>query len=116
LDSISAAKLLAEEFGVTHEDAIKAIDAEVDDLRADSFRARKLSYKEALDAAYATIRDWLKTGEQYAVKLEWDDICRFAFSHRKACVWAVLTAKARVAKKAAEHAQVETLYKGLTEE
>lgn len=100
MDSIDAANKLVKEFGVEQGDAIKAIDAEVDDLRADTFQ-RKPSYKEALERAYETIREWLRTGDEYAVKLEWDDIARFAHSHRKACVWAVMTAKARAATKVA---------------
>jgi hypothetical protein len=103
MDSIDYANELVKEFGVIQGDALKAIDSEVDDLRADTFRIRKPSYKEALDAAYDSIREWLKTGaEEYVVKLDWEGIAQFAHSHRKACVWAVLTAKAKAAK--ASHA------------
>jgi hypothetical protein len=98
MDSIDAANKLVKEFGVTQSDALKAIDAEVDDLRNDTFRSRKSTYKEALEAAYESISGWLKNGDEYQVKLEWTDIRDFAISHRKACVWAVLTAKARAAQ------------------
>jgi hypothetical protein len=61
MDSIDAANKLSKEFGVDQTDAMKAIDAEVDDLRADPFRGRKPSYQDALNQAYETIREWLKT-------------------------------------------------------
>jgi hypothetical protein len=98
MDSIDAAQKLVKEFGVNISDAIKAIDSEVDDLRADPFRDRKPSYQDALNTAYDSIRDWLKSGEEYQIKLEWEDIRNFAISHRKACVWAVLTAKVNMGK------------------
>jgi hypothetical protein len=102
MDAIDAATKLAKEFGVSQSDAVKAIDAEVDDLRHDPFRSgRKPSYAQAVETAYSSVREWLLTGDDYVINLEWDDICRFTHSHRKACVWAVLTAKANAAKKVA---------------
>ena len=98
MDSIDYAKKLATDFQVDLSDALKAIDSEVDDRLNDPFHDRKPTYKAALEAAYEGIRDWLTTADQYQIKLDWDDIGQFAFSHRKACVWAVLTMKARAAK------------------
>jgi len=101
MDSINYAKKLVAEFGVTLEDAIKAMDTEADDIRNDPFRGpsdRKPSLPGALATAYNHLKDWLSTGNEYVVKLEWEDLARFAFSHRKACVWAVMTAKAKAVK------------------
>lgn len=97
MDSIGYAKKLVEEFGVTLEDAIKAMDAETDDVRDDAFQpnSRKPSLTYSLATSYEHIKDWLSTGSTYIVKLEWESLAQFAFSHRKACVWAVMTAKAR---------------------
>lgn len=103
MDSIDAASKLVKEFGVSQSDAIKAMESEVDDLRSDVFSGRKPNFTQATKKAYETIREWLLTGDEYVVKLDWDDICQFAHSHRKACVWAVLTAKARAAKKVAAY-------------
>lgn len=102
MDSIDYAKKLRDEFQVDLSDALKALDAETDDHRKDPFHGRKPSYKEALDAAYMAIRDWLRTGEEYVINLNWDDLNQFTFSHRKACVWAVFTAKSRAAKAVAK--------------
>lgn len=98
MDSIDYGKALAKEFSVSEEDAIKAVRAEADAIRDDPFRlprTRKPSYAHATEAAYNHVREWLATGHTYAVKLEWESLTQFTMSHRKACVWAVLTAKAR---------------------
>lgn len=95
MDTIDYATKLVKEFGIDQSDAIKMLDCETDDERNDNFRARKMHYSEALDAAYECIREWLATGDEYAVKLNWEDIAQFVSGHRRACVWAVLTCKAR---------------------
>lgn len=96
MDSIDYSIKLSKDFGVNQSDALKALDSEVDELRADTFRPnnRKLTYKQALDAAYENLRGWLTNGSEYVVNLNYADIADFAFSHRKACVWAVLNIKA----------------------
>lgn len=92
---MDAAMKLVKEFDVRRDDAIKAMESETDDIRADKFHIRKPTYQEAVEQAYESICGWLRTGDDYSVRLEWGDVCRFAMGHRKACVWAVLTAKAR---------------------
>jgi hypothetical protein len=100
MNSIDYANQLVKLFGVAQGEALKALDAETEDRRRnDLCNGRKPSYKQALDAAFDSIRGWLDTGDEYAVKLDWDDIRTFAFSHRKACVWAVLTVKAGKVRK-----------------
>ena len=97
-DTIDYATKLEKEFGVEQGDAIKMLDAETDDMRNDPFYPnRKLRYQEALDMAYEHLREWLTTGTEYAIRLDWADIAEFAASHRRACVWAVLTCKAKKA-------------------
>ena len=95
MDSMYAAKKLAEEFGVSQEDALKALESETDAIRSDPFQKRKPTYQVALNASYDRIRDWLSTGETYLVKLDYAEMARFVLSHRTACVWAVMVAKSR---------------------
>ncbi len=48
--------------------------------------------------AYEHVREWLASGAEYVVPLDYTRLAQFAFSHRKVCVWAVLMAKAREAR------------------
>jgi hypothetical protein len=52
-------------------------------------------YERAVTTAYKRISEWLKTGDEYGVQRQWRDLASFAASHRPACVYAVLIAKAR---------------------
>lgn len=96
MDSVDYGRKLAQTFHLSEDNCIRAMRQEAEDLRAEPpLGQRKPTYQQALDMAYTHLEDWLKNGKEYAVKLDWEDVARFALSHRKACVWAVLTAKGR---------------------
>ena len=98
MDSIEYAHKLSKEFGTDQSDTLKMLDDETDAQRSDLFRSCELTYQQGLDAAYEAIREWLTNGDEYVVKQNWESLAQFAGSHRRACVWAVFTCKARKAR------------------
>lgn len=94
MDTMDAAQKLVNEFGVSWEDARRAIDWESADIRTEA-KPRRISYSDSIDSAYEQIASWITTANEYMVALDWKDIASFQSSHRPACVWAVLVGKSR---------------------
>jgi len=72
-----------------------ALDNEVksEEERLTGQRIRN-KYQRAVESAHYRITDWLATGHTYFVDpSDLESLCRFAASHRAACVWAVLRSK-----------------------
>lgn len=92
-------------------DAVKKLrtenpDCNESDLRSmlqaqvDSEQARlsgRGKHERAVTLAVDRMRDWLATGNEFAVSLDWRDLASFA-THQPTCVWCVFIAKAREAK------------------
>lgn len=97
METMDATQALVKEFGVNRDDARKAIDSESDFIREDGKRDRlRISYAASIDTAYQRIAAWIRTAEEYRVKLDWEDLAKFVASHRPACVWAVLVGKSKL--------------------
>jgi hypothetical protein len=94
MDSMDAAKRLKEEFGCDFSEARKAVESEADAV-IEHAKPQRVKYADAIDTAYTMVRDWIRTAPEYMVDLDWTDLARFHSSHRFACVWAVLTGKAK---------------------
>lgn len=94
MDIYDATQALVTEFGVDQTDAMKAVEFESQDVIDNAKQdRRRVSQAVATQEAYSRVASWLRDADQYAVKLDWADLARFAGSHRKACVWAVFTGK-----------------------
>lgn len=98
-DAMAAARALAERHGVSAEDVRRMIRAEAADREADAAKmpGRPRPRRDASEReAVRSLAEWLENGAKgWAVGLDFADIAAFILSHRQACAWAVLTAKAR---------------------
>lgn len=93
MDSVDYGRKLAQTFHLSEDDCIKAMRQEASDIRAAALR--KPTHVQALSMAYKHIEEWLQNGKTYEVKLDWESLAQFSLLCRRACVWAVLTAKGR---------------------
>lgn len=69
------------------------------DVELTALAGRAARYDAAAARTYERLSDWLKTGNEYAVDLDWRDIASFMLSHQPACVICVMIAKARAVRK-----------------
>lgn len=85
------ASKLAERFGIDQTEALEAINHELEDL-ADGAETRDAV---RLASASDRIEQWLAEGAGYDLPETYEAIGKFCREHRRACAWAVLTAKAK---------------------
>lgn len=78
-------------------DLRSAMDAQVKEETERLKQAKCYSYARAVAAAYDRIKEWLKTGDEFVVALDWRDLAGFSL-RMPACVYCVFVAKARVAE------------------
>lgn len=95
--SMDYAEKLNEEFGVDPGEALEAIDHEVKDLQSSELvrDGTEPRYAALLARASENIRKWLIDGATMPLPETYEDIGKFCSTHRRACSWAVLTAKAK---------------------
>lgn len=113
LDEMAAARALAERHGLNVESIRRATRLEVDDrLQGAKASGRRRAHDNVETASVESLAEWLENGAEWAVDLDFAFLADFILGHRQACVWAVLTAKARTP----DPGVLEALYAAATDE